>query len=161
MLASLAELELELGQERRAAAREARRVRCQAIGRPKRLDKSKAALAQRMHASGESTNTTTPSAIRGPAAVTLSVPTSTVPNVESDDVVDPGDAALPALLAAVAENTRDHERRDRLLDCVLTIPPLTEWPPDCLEQLRETCKFIFSCARELRRRNETRDGGGD
>jgi DNA invertase Pin-like site-specific DNA recombinase len=54
VLASLAELELELGRERRAAAREARRVRGQHIGRPKVLDKSKAALAQRMHASGES-----------------------------------------------------------------------------------------------------------
>lgn len=54
VLASLDELELELGRERRAAAREARRARGQAIGRPKVLDKSKAALAQRMHASGES-----------------------------------------------------------------------------------------------------------
>ena len=52
VLASLAELELELGRERRAAAREARRARGQAIGRPKALDKSKAALARRMHASG-------------------------------------------------------------------------------------------------------------
>ena len=53
VLASLAELELELGRERRAAAREARRARGQHIGRPKALDESKAALAQRMHASGE------------------------------------------------------------------------------------------------------------
>lgn len=54
VLASLAELELELGRERRTAAREARRARGQAIGRPKALDAQKAALAQRMHASGES-----------------------------------------------------------------------------------------------------------
>jgi DNA invertase Pin-like site-specific DNA recombinase len=57
VLASLAELELELGRERRTAAREARRARGQHIGRPKVLDKSKAALAQRMHASGESAST--------------------------------------------------------------------------------------------------------
>src|SRR6478752_424820 len=57
VLASLAELELELGRERRTAAREARRARGQAIGRPKALDKSKAALAERMHASGESAST--------------------------------------------------------------------------------------------------------
>jgi DNA invertase Pin-like site-specific DNA recombinase len=57
VLASLAELELELGRERRVAAREARRARGQAIGRPKALDASKAALAQRMHASGESAGT--------------------------------------------------------------------------------------------------------
>ncbi|WAC93571.1 recombinase family protein [Mycobacterium sp. Aquia_213] len=53
VLASLAELELELGRERRSAAREARRARGQSIGRPKALNASKAALAQRMHASGE------------------------------------------------------------------------------------------------------------
>lgn len=57
IMASLAELELELGRERRAAAREARRARGQHIGRPKALDKKKAALAQRMHASGESAST--------------------------------------------------------------------------------------------------------
>jgi DNA invertase Pin-like site-specific DNA recombinase len=53
VLASLAELELELGRERRSAARGARRARGQSIGRPRKLDESKAALAQRMHASGE------------------------------------------------------------------------------------------------------------
>jgi DNA invertase Pin-like site-specific DNA recombinase len=52
VLASLAEL--ELGRERRSAAREARRARGQSIGRPKALDSSNAALAQRMRASGES-----------------------------------------------------------------------------------------------------------
>jgi DNA invertase Pin-like site-specific DNA recombinase len=57
VLASLAELELELGRERRAAAREARRVRGQHIGRPKALDEKSAALAVRMHASGESAST--------------------------------------------------------------------------------------------------------
>ncbi|MFN0144717.1 MAG: recombinase family protein [Mycobacterium sp.] len=53
VLASLAELELELGRERRTAAREARRARGQSIGRPKALDQSKAALARRMQAAGE------------------------------------------------------------------------------------------------------------
>jgi DNA invertase Pin-like site-specific DNA recombinase len=57
VLASLAELELELGRERRASAREARCARGQHIGRPKALDQSKAGLARRMHASGESANT--------------------------------------------------------------------------------------------------------
>jgi DNA invertase Pin-like site-specific DNA recombinase len=57
VLASLAELELELGRERRTAAREARRARGQHIGRPKALDQKNAALAQRMHASGESAST--------------------------------------------------------------------------------------------------------
>src|SRR3984885_6391415 len=57
VLASLAELDLELGRERRSAAREARRARGQSIGRPKKLTASKAALAQRMHATGESAST--------------------------------------------------------------------------------------------------------
>ena len=57
VLASFSELELELGRERRAGARAARRARGQAIGRPKALDKSKAALARRMHSSGEPAST--------------------------------------------------------------------------------------------------------
>jgi DNA invertase Pin-like site-specific DNA recombinase len=57
VLASLAELELELGRERRTAAREARRARGQSIGRPKALTDEKVALAQRMHASGEPAST--------------------------------------------------------------------------------------------------------
>lgn len=57
VLASLAELELELGKERRSAAREARKARGQSIGRPKALDEAKAALARRMHAAGEPAST--------------------------------------------------------------------------------------------------------
>jgi DNA invertase Pin-like site-specific DNA recombinase len=57
VLASLAELELELGRKRRSAAREARRARGHSIGRPKALDASTAALAQRMHTSGEPVTT--------------------------------------------------------------------------------------------------------
>ena len=57
VFASLDEVELELGRERRAAARDARRARGQSIGRPKALDGAKAALAQRMHASGEPAST--------------------------------------------------------------------------------------------------------
>jgi DNA invertase Pin-like site-specific DNA recombinase len=78
VLASLAELELELGRERRAAAREARRARGQAIGRPKALDKSKAGLARRMHTSGEPVST---------IAATLGVSRATVYRVlgEQDD----------------------------------------------------------------------------
>jgi hypothetical protein len=70
VLASLAELELELGRERRAAAREARRARGQHNGRPKALDEKKAALAMRMRASGEAAST---------IANALGVSRSTVP----------------------------------------------------------------------------------
>jgi DNA invertase Pin-like site-specific DNA recombinase len=75
VLASLAELELELGRERRTAAREARRARGQSIGRPKALDAKKTGLAQRMHASGESAST---------IAATLGVSRATVYRVLSE-----------------------------------------------------------------------------
>jgi DNA invertase Pin-like site-specific DNA recombinase len=83
VLASLAELELELGRERRTAAREARRARGQHIGRPKVLDEKKAALAQRMHASGESAST---------IAATLAVSRATVYRVlaERNNETDSG-----------------------------------------------------------------------
>lgn len=76
VLASLAELELELGRERRAAAREARRARGQHVGRPKALDQSKADLARRMHASGEPVKT---------IAETLGVSTATVYRAVAED----------------------------------------------------------------------------
>lgn len=53
VLASLAELELELGRERRAAAKAARKARNLPIGRPRKLAPEKIALAERMRAAGE------------------------------------------------------------------------------------------------------------
>lgn len=76
VLASLAELELELGKERRSAAREARRARGQHVGRPKALDSDKAALARRMHTSGEPVKT---------IAATLGVSAATVYRVVAED----------------------------------------------------------------------------
>ena len=76
VLASLAELELELGRERRTAAREARRARGQHIGRPKALDDKNAALARRMHAGSESAST---------IAATLGVSRATVYGVLAED----------------------------------------------------------------------------
>jgi DNA invertase Pin-like site-specific DNA recombinase len=76
VLASLAELELELGKERRTAARDARRARGQSIGRPKVLTDEKVALARRLHASGESAST---------LATTLGVSRATVYRVLNDD----------------------------------------------------------------------------
>ncbi|ANE80148.1 resolvase [Mycobacterium adipatum] len=53
VLASLAELELELGRERRAAAKASRKARDLPIGRPRSLTADQIALAERMRASGE------------------------------------------------------------------------------------------------------------
>lgn len=75
VLASLAELELELGKERRSAARDARRARGQHVGRPKALDSDKAALARRMHASGEPVAT---------IAMTLGVSAATIYRVVAE-----------------------------------------------------------------------------
>lgn len=53
IMASLAELELELGKERREASRAARKSRGLAIGRPKALTVEKLRQAQALRASGE------------------------------------------------------------------------------------------------------------
>ncbi len=53
VLASLAELELELGRERRAAAKASRKARDLPIGRPRALTNEQIALAERMRTSGE------------------------------------------------------------------------------------------------------------
>lgn len=57
VMASLAELEAELGRERREAARLARASRNLPTGRPKALTAEQAALARRMRESGESIKT--------------------------------------------------------------------------------------------------------
>lgn len=85
------------------------------------------------------------------------MPASTVSHVESDDVVDPGDAAIQALAALAAQNTRDDEKRDMLMDFILTAPPLAEWPPNWREILLETCRFIANLGEDLRRKDEIRD----
>lgn len=53
IMASLAELELELGRERREAAKAARKARNLPIGRPRSLSPDQIALAERMRAAGE------------------------------------------------------------------------------------------------------------
>ena len=75
-----------------------------------------------------------------------------MPNVDPDDLVDPGDAAVQALLALTAESTHDDEKRDMLIDGILTLPSLTEWPPERRQMLLETCQFIKGLAGDLRRR---------
>lgn len=74
-----------------------------------------------------------------------------MPDVDSDDVVEPIDAAFQALLAHAADNTADDEKRDMLIEGILTLPPVTEWPPESQEKLWETCRFIEDLAREARR----------
>ena len=75
VLASLAELELELSRERKAASRAARKARGMPTGRPKALDAKQAALVHRMRAAGEPVPT---------IAETLKVSRATVYRVLND-----------------------------------------------------------------------------
>jgi hypothetical protein len=81
--------------------------------------------------------------------------------MDTDDLVDPGDAALQALFASMAEHTDDAERRDRLLDCAMTTPPLADLPTDSLEALRQTCQYIQSLARIGRELEQLTGGDGE
>lgn len=81
--------------------------------------------------------------------------------MDSDDVVDPGDAAIQALLALTAENTHDPEKRDTLIDAILTMPSLTEWPPEWREKLMETCRFIQGLSHDLSQTTGILDVGAD
>ena len=60
----------------------------------------------------------------------MSDPAITVQRMTLDDIVEPGDAALQALLAGLAERTDDDEKRTLLLDLILTVPSLRKWPTD-------------------------------
>ncbi|WAC92242.1 hypothetical protein [Mycobacterium sp. Aquia_213] len=80
--------------------------------------------------------------------------------MESDDIVDPGDAAIQALLALTAGNAHDDEKRDMLIDGILTVRSLAEWPPEWREMLLETCQFIKTLAEDLRQRGESGDVAG-
>lgn len=63
-----------------------------------------------------------------------------------DDVVEPGDNALQALLALVAEHTDDQDKRDFLYDFILTCPPLHGWPMGSQDRLAETCNYVIGLA---------------
>jgi len=83
--------------------------------------------------------------------------------MDSSDVVDPADAALHQLLAQMAEHTEDERLRERILDLMLTLPPVSQWPPEMLEEWRKTSEYVRSLRRELERRELQRMSrlGGD
>lgn len=64
-----------------------------------------------------------------------------------DDVVEPVDAALQALLALTAEHTEDQDTSDLIYDFLLSCAPVSEWPATSRERLAETCKYVISLAR--------------
>jgi hypothetical protein len=73
----------------------------------------------------------------------------TLAALDSADVVDPADAALNELLAHMADYTHDEEIRQRILDLMLTVPPIAEWPPSAIDQWRMTCDYIRNLRRQL------------
>ncbi|WP_445161438.1 hypothetical protein ACTXG5_25535 [Mycobacterium sp. Dal123C01] len=72
--------------------------------------------------------------------------------MQSDDVVDPVDAALHQMLGHIADNTEDEGRRDRVRGLMLTLPPIAEWPPQMYERWHELHDYIRGCRRELEQR---------
>ncbi len=74
--------------------------------------------------------------------------------MDSEDIVDPVDALLQELLAAIAERTADSERRDAIIDHILTDPPLREWPLESREKLIDACEYVKRLAREMRQNRQ-------
>lgn len=72
----------------------------------------------------------------------MSDPAITVAFMTSDDIVEPGDAALQALLARLAEKANDDEKRTLLLDLILTVPSLRQWPTDSLLRLADITRSV-------------------
>lgn len=62
--------------------------------------------------------------------------------MDSSDAVHPADAAINELLGQIADRTRQPERRERIIDLMLTLPAIDEWPPEALDQLRATYEYI-------------------
>jgi len=87
--------------------------------------------------------------------------------MDSSDVVDPADARIYELLAQIAENTEDTERRERIIGLMLTLPPIAEWPPEVFERWRGIHDYIRGLRCDLEQRqleemyNENGDGGND
>jgi hypothetical protein len=87
-----------------------------------------------------------------------------VVRMQDQDSVDPGDAALQELLASVAERADDLLKKERLVDYLITMPPLAEWSVEQREMLAQTCDYIHSLAqlsRELRATQRTRQATED
>ena len=64
-----------------------------------------------------------------------------------DDVVEPVDAALQALLALTAEHTDDPAKSDVIRDFILTCPPVNDLSAASQERLAATCRYVIGLAR--------------
>lgn len=75
-----------------------------------------------------------------------------MPAVDAFDVVDPDDAAMQELLAQIAGRTADKEKRERIHDLNLMLPPIAQWPPEILDEWREIYDDIRGYRLSLERR---------
>lgn len=64
--------------------------------------------------------------------------------------MDTSDSVLQTLLASVAEHTHDPAKKAFVLDFLLTMEPLAEWPEPELDVLIQTCGYVISLARMSR-----------
>lgn len=58
-----------------------------------------------------------------------------------NDVHKPGDADLKSLLVFIAQRTQDRRKRDAVLNLILTLPPLREWPTEWLLRMKGAISF--------------------
>jgi hypothetical protein len=49
-----------------------------------------------------------------------------IADVDSSDAVDPGDAAINEILGQLADQTHNPEKRERIIDLMMTLPPIAE-----------------------------------
>lgn len=93
----------------------------------------------------------------------LSAVSHTFASMDPFDVVHLADAAINELLGQIAVRTQEPERRERIIDLMLTLPPSREWPPEALDQLRATYEYIRGLSRDLEQRplEETYTNTGD
>lgn len=76
--------------------------------------------------------------------------------MDAQDRVDPADAAIHALLGHIADDTKDPQKRERILDLMVTVPPVVEWPPEAIDQWRDTFHYVRSLRRDLEERERNR-----
>jgi hypothetical protein len=71
----------------------------------------------------------------------VSGPTATVSRMQDQDKVGTSDAVLRELLASVAEHTHDPAKKAFVLDFLLTMEPLAEWPEPALDALTQNLRL--------------------
>jgi hypothetical protein len=79
----------------------------------------------------------------------VSVAGFTVRRVHSFDVVAPVDARLHDVLAQIADMTTEHASRDQVVDLMLTLPPIAQWPPEVFDECRKMLEYVRRLRREL------------